>query len=295
MKESGEMIEAIVNAGSYVEVFNDLDSWKDEYKALVKLIHPDVCRDSRSTEALFKLNKFKEQLESGISFSDEACTINYTLNTCIVTGEEKVIERNRANYLKLVSLKDEASKHFQKYLPESMDVISREKLRLTFSHRAIPISSIKELDQKHVNWIMSRLFEFTCWLNQSGFCHAGITPDSIFVIPENHGIVCTSFYHLMPLDQRLKTISGKYATFYPSTVMSDKLASSNIDIALSKKIAIWLLGDESGNGAKLRGKVIDECLDFLQQVDYDPLETYNTYRRILKTHFNTKEFHQLKL
>lgn len=295
MKDKEQILESVVNARSIAEVFDDLGAWKNEYKLYVKLIHPDVCSDPRSTEALFKLNQFKDQLENGISITDEACTIIYKLNTCEITGDEEVIERNRTNYLRLISLKDEASQHFKKYLPENMDVLSREKLKLTFSHRAIPISSIKELDQKHVNWIMSRLFELTCWFNQSGFCHAGITPDSIFIVPENHGIICTSFYHLTALDHRLKTISGKYSTFYPSTVLSDKLASSNVDIALSKKIAIHLLGDKSGNGAKLRGKVIDEYLDFLQQVDYDPLETYNTYRGILKKYFNTKEFHQLKL
>ncbi len=295
MKDRDKILDTILQANTYVGAFEDLRTWKEEYKLYVKLIHPDVCSDSRSTEALFKLNKFKEQLENGITFTDEACTITYNLNSCEVSGEEKVIERNRSNYLTLMMLKDESSKHFQKYLPESMDVVSREKLKLTFTTRAIPVSSINELEQKHVNWILSRLLEFSCWINQSGFSHAGITTDSIFITPDDHGIICTSFYHLTPLDQRLKTISGKHSTFYPSNVVTNKTASSNIDMSLCKKIAIWLLGDKSGNGTKLRGIVGDEYLDFLQKVDYDPLETYNAYRALLKKHFNTKEFHQLKL
>jgi hypothetical protein len=295
MDDKDYILNNIISARSYLDVFSDLNAWKEEYKLYVKLIHPDVCDDIRSTEALFKLNNFKEELEIGRTFTDEACNITYTLFSSEFIGDLKIMERNRTNYLKLATLKDEASKHFRLYLPSHMDMLSGGRIKISYPLRAIPISSMAELEQKHVNWVLSRLLEFTCWINQSGFCHAGITPDSVFITPENHGLLCTSFYHLTKLDDRLMTISGKYSEFYPASVLLNKTATSNIDITLSKKIAIWLLGDRSGNGSRLRGKVIDEYLDFLQEIDYDPLESYNRYRDLLKKYFNTKEFHHLKL
>ena len=288
-------IDKILPANSYSQVFEDLSRWKEEYKIIVKEIHPDVCNDERCSAAILKLNKFKEQLENGIDFTDGILNGKYFIKYCVYSADRKLLSLNRSNYLKLVSLKDESSRHFQKYLPEILDTERGNEYYLQYPTRAIPISAYQNAELRHVNWILSRLLEFSCWINQNHLCHAGINPDSIFIVPENHGIICTSFFHLTELDMKLKTVTGKYIHFYPSTVTIDKMASSTIDTTLSKKTAIYLLGDCSGNGAKLRGTLPEEYLDFLQRIDYNPLECYQTFRNILSKHFNTKEFHELKI
>lgn len=287
-----EQIQASITPG---QLFEDLSSWKEKYRSWAKIIHPDVCSHPLSKTAFAKLNTFKDNLENGETYSDEACKINYKLNECTYTGDKIVIARSLNNYNYLRSFKDEASIHFHKYLPTTCELINDTTLIYKYPKRALPISSIKTLEQKHANWVLSRLLEFCGWLNQIGVCHAGITPDSIYIVPEEHGIICTSFYHVTQLDQRLRTISGKYSGFYPSTVLETKLAKSNIDIALSKRTAIYLLGDASGNGTVLRKTHNEEIIDYLQIPEYDPLLSYSSYRTLLKKHFNTKEFHKLTI
>ena len=278
-----------------MQVFDNLNNWREEYKNMVKDIHPDICSEAGCNEAIIKLNEFKSQIENGTPFSDGIATGRYFIDNCFYEIDLKLLDINRGNYLRLVNLKDESSKHFQKYLPSNFDTRYDSKTILHYPQRAIPLSNYLNVEIKHVNWILSRLLEFACWLNQNKFCHAGINPDSIFLVPENHGIICTSFFHMKMLDERLTSITGKYLNFYPSSVTKDKIANSSIDITLCKKTAIYLLGDHSGNGAKLRGIINEEYLDFLQRVDYDPLECYTTFRNLINKYFNTKEFHELKI
>ncbi len=82
--------------------------------------------------------------------------------------------------------------------------------------------------------------------------HCGLNPESIFIVPETHGIQICSFYHLTKIGNRIGTISGKYSNWYPQDVFKTKIATPIIDLGCSMKIASYLLGDTSGIGIKHR-------------------------------------------
>jgi hypothetical protein len=292
---ASEIIAKILNASSCTEIFPDLSNWSQSYKEYMKLIHPDLCSEPGHKEAAEKLNVWKEELSNGRYFTDDAGSVKFNLNTCEFTGKADLLKRSLDNYRKLTTLSDPASIHFRKYLPVSGDINEDGKLVFTLPARAVPLCSLHNTDQKHVNWILSRMLEFVSWLNQSGFCHAGINPNSIFVIPENHGILCMSFYHMTELDSPLKTVSARFSSFYPADLFTHKKASSDIDIDLAKRTAIYLLGDRSGSGVVLRKTHEEEIVDFLLKHEYDPFESYSCFRKILKKYFDTKQFHSLTI
>ncbi len=291
-----EAIHKILSANSVGEVFPKLGEWQQQYKDYMRVIHPDICIESNCKEATAKLNLYKEELERGKKHNDDAGSVIYTLNSVKITGEKELIQRSIFNYNYLMSLKDEAAIHFKKYLPASIKILSDVEIEFTLPARAVPLSSLGTLEQKHSNWVLSRMLEFAGWINQCGFSHAGINPDSIYVIPENHGMVCISFYHMTRLNQKLSTISAKYQGFYPAHVFTSKKAVSNIDIDLCKRTAIYLLGDKSGSGVILRkDHKHPEMLSFLLKQQDDPIETYKVHRDLLKKHFDTKQFHVLNV
>lgn len=289
-----EVISKILNSKSVIDCFYDVTDYKTVYKNYIRLIHPDICKLPGAADATEKLNKFKDELEGGKKHNDDAGTISYGLKTVVITGEPILITRSLENYKYLMSLKDDSSKHFQRYLPVSAKKISDNELEFTLESRAVPLSSLGTLPQEHVNWILSRMLEFASWINQVGFCHAGINPESIYVMPENHGMNCISFYHMGRLGSQLRTISAQYQNFYPPQVFTNKKYESNIDIDLCKRTAIYLLGDRSGSGVVLRKTHNNEIIDFLQKQSYEPAENYKEYRALLKKHFETK-FHVLNV
>ncbi|HWY10566.1 MAG TPA: hypothetical protein VN026_04520 [Bacteroidia bacterium] len=286
-----EVIKKVLDSKSVIDVFYDVNDWKFNYKNYIRLIHPDVCKLPKAKEATEKLNQFKDELDSGKKHNDDAGTVSYALKTVEIVGDKDLIKKSLDNYNYLMSLTDESSKHFKKYLPISGKLISENELEFTLSNRAVPLSSLGTVEQKHANWMLSRMFEFAGWINQLGYSHAGINPESVYIMPENHGMTCISFYHMTKLNTSLKAISAKYSNFYPPQVFTNKKAESNIDIELSKRTAIYLLGDKSGSGVILRKTHENEIIDFLQKQQYDTIETYKEYRTLLKKYFDTKQFH----
>jgi len=220
--------------------------------------------------------------------------------TVIITGKNVLLEKSYENYKKLMAFKGENNQHFQKYIPHAIEKISSQELKVTFYERAYSLNYVLQkfndkLDQPHVNWILSRIMELATWLNKIDYVHCGLNLDSLYIIPRNHGLVCLSFYHMTPVNEKLSSISGRYVNLYPSYNLVTKLATPNIDIVSAKKTALRLMGDKSYIGEVFNNDVHynENLIKYLRQEDHDTLNSYNTYRDILRAHYNTKQFHQL--
>jgi len=115
-------------------------------------------------------------------------------------------------------------------------------------------------------------------------------------VPETHGIIVISFYHMTHLDQQAKTISARYKMWYPTNLFMKKIATPDIDLELCKKIALYLLGDRSAAGTKLKRDkdVHQEILTFFLTKHQSNVDDYQTYRDLLSKNFE-KKFYPLDL
>ena len=192
-----------------------------------------------------------------------------------------------------MALKDESAAHFKKYLPQSM-YFNDEGLHVTSEFRMLPLSHLT-LPREHADWILNRIFELISWFHQMGYGHMGINPESVFIVPETHGIVCVSFYHLTRLDTKPESLSGRYLNWYPAIVFKQKKAIQYIDISLAQRTAIYAMGDRSGNGIVLKKSVNSELVDFLISPHYSSYQTYQEFRELLFRLFGKPTFHQLNI
>jgi serine/threonine protein kinase len=142
--------------------------------------------------------------------------------------------------------------------------------------------------EEHARWILSRLLEFSAYMQNAGYVHVGLTIDSFLVNPKTHGVKIISFYHMKPINSKLKTVSAKYRLMYPAAVFAKKLAESKIDIELAKRTACFLLGDTSGIGVKLKKTVSSPLMQFLIQTNNDSVEGFFEYRKMLKANYEVK-------
>jgi serine/threonine protein kinase len=283
-----DIIEKLKSSKSYIEAFTDLSNWLAEYKQMAKLIHPDICHETGAKEALAKLNQWKEELEKGKTYFDDAGTVTYKPTVCSIQGNELVLKQSLNNYNKLMSFKERMDIDFQRYIPKSGKLIDNSKLDFNLSNRCIPLSTIGSLPQGHVNWILSRMLEFIGYIHKKGYIHAGINPDSVYVEPINHGINVMSFYHMTEANKKLSTASGKWIYMYPDHIKTKKLATPDIDIELCKRTAVCLLGDKSGIGTCLRKTHNLAFLDFINKKHDDPIEAFFDYRKMLENNFERK-------
>ncbi|MBC8110949.1 MAG: hypothetical protein H7Y04_07820 [Verrucomicrobia bacterium] len=287
------MLSKILKATKPEEIFTQLD-FKKEYLSYQKIFHPDVCHLPEANEAVKKLNSFRDQMEESNKIKDDAGTIEQaTEKKLVFRGDKDLLLKSMENFQKLIRLNDDSAKHFRKYLPQAMEY-REETLYVFMEEKAVPVYNLT-LPQEHITWFTSRMFEFTAWLHQVGYCHAGINPASVSIVPETHGVVFTSFYHLQPLHSQLKTISAKYLDWYPDLVFKNKQAIAYIDLNLVQRTALYVLGDKSGNGIRLKKDNNEFLIDFLITPHYEAYKTFDEYRNLLRSLFGKPKFHKLEL
>jgi hypothetical protein len=186
-----------------------------------------------------------------------------------------------------LQLRSDADIHFKKYLPKECRALADGTYRFSFEKRAIPLSGL-QLPQEHVNWVLNRLLEYIAYLSQSGFVHGGLNPESVFIVPENHGIQVVSFYHLARKDRRIHTVSGRYMNWYPAQVVKTKTASPVTDLECAKRIAAYLLGDGSGNAVKFRKTHNEDFINFLLTQHDNAYQCLTQYQQLLRRNFKTR-------
>jgi hypothetical protein len=290
-----DLIEKVLKSNKPSDIFPD--DWRKDYLRFSKLIHPDACSHPKASDAMAIINHYKDVIENGTGYIDEAGAFR-VFEKKIVYGvtdaNRKLITKSVNNYNLLMGKHDKASESFHRYLPESM-VLENDKLTINLKDRAIPLTGLK-LEQKHVNWLFSRMFEFVLWLRQVNYSHMGMNPTTVFVVPETHGIIIISFYHMSVLFKKAETISAKYKMWYPTSLFINKMATPDIDLELSKKIALYLLGDKSAAGTKLKLEkdVNQELLTFLLTKHENHVDEYKEYRKLLAKNFE-KKFYSLNL
>lgn len=283
--------------------YPDICRSQADYKILAKNLHPDVNKDKNAILAFTHLNNLKTDFEKGYVFRDESGEFRSNYLVYRWGGDIDLLKKSKLNYDKIVYLAKtnfnmQSFDHFMQYIPSKLD-FEGDELVYSSRNKCIPLSKVIGLlseaeKNKHVNWIFSRLIEFVTMLESLEVTHAGLNPDSIFIIPETHGIKVTSFYHVCT--DRVKTINGKYKNYYPPYMFDTKEAGSYIDINLAKKTAICALGDISGSGVRLRGdvNVNQNVLNFLMSPETDAFSSMRIWREILNKNF-IKEFVHLTI
>lgn len=286
------LVEKIL-AASKIEDVLSIDNFKSEFKNVMQQIHPDVCSHPGAVAATSKMNNWRDLFENGKAYKDDAGEFRTNGYWVDFNSTNKSLNWSIENYRLFQQLQEDSDKHFLKYLPKECKTLPNNTYRFTFEKRAIPLTGIT-LPQEHVNWVLNRMLEYCAYLSQIGFSHCGLNPESVFIVPETHGIQVCSFYHLTKIGNRIGTISGKYMHWYPSSVFNDKTAFSVIDTDMAKRIAVYLLGEESGNAVKLRKTHNEEFINFLLTQHNNSYKCLTEYRDLLANHFK-KQFHLLTI
>lgn len=300
----------------------DSNSIETKYKELVKIFHPDIWKIEAET---FKkltslknegLQKIQEGTWGTVSlidplYTDDAGSVYKDGLSLVFSGPEEFIRYSYVNWNSIVSSKDKVSQNIARYMCPKARMsealvngkkspvlyMEREKPAFRISAQLIKTKFPNGFDEKHVAWIASRMYEYIALLHTQGLVHSGINPESVFIVPETHGIYVTSFYHMKQIDSKLDTISAKYKNWYPAKVLYDKKARETIDIELVGRTALYLLGDQTGTGYSLLKKKgsTQEFIKFFMSYSENSGEHYKNYRELLKKIWGPSKYYKLEL
>lgn len=279
-----ELVNKILSAKSIKEVI-DVSDYVTSWKNVMKLIHPDVYKESNADAVSAKFMELKNLWENGWVFDDDSGNVRIKENIITFEGDSDLIKKSQQNYEKIFRM---ANDNFKRYLPNKFTGNT-----MTLDDNFISLKNVV-LPEVHARWVLSRLLEFSGYMETLGYVHVGITPDSFLINPKTHGIKIISFYHIRPINSKLETISAKFYRMYPNAVFDKKISESKIDVELSKRTICFILGDKSGIGVKLRKSLTSHFAEFLLKTNSDSINCFIEWKKLLKDNYESK-FYELDL
>lgn len=278
--EIKELVQKILNAKSIKEVV-DINDYNSSWKSVMKRIHPDVYKESDADVVSAKFMQLKNLWDNGFIFDDDSGIVRIKENVITFEGDLDLIKKSKKNYDLIFKC---ANPNFKKYLPNNFTDNT-----ITLDDNFLSLKDVN-LPEEHCRWILSRLLEFSGYMESVGYVHAGLTLDSFLVNPKTHGIKVISFYHVKPINSKLETVSAKYRRLYPDSVFVKKISESKIDVELSKRTICVLSGDKSGMGVKLRKTLSKSFIEFLLKTNLNSIEAFIEWKKILKDKYESKFF-----
>ncbi|MEM2159383.1 MAG: hypothetical protein QXN55_00325 [Candidatus Nitrosotenuis sp.] len=153
------------------------------------------------------------------------------------------------------------------------------------------------IDPVHVAWIGNCLFNLACFFEYNRIVFNGYTPENLWVSPKNHAVFPVGWWYARKENDKLLALPGAIIKQLPAALISDKIATSSMDRYSIKALLIQLLGDETGNGAKLlKSSVPEKMVVWLRQPPSDKAVTdYSAWKSVLEKTFGARKFVELKV
>lgn len=114
-------------------------------------------------------------------------------------------------------------------------------------------------------WVWRRILETLSFVHASGMVHGAVLPPHLLIQENDHGVRLVGYGSAGRVGEKLRTVSQTYASFYPQAGRSPLTLTPQLDLAMSARSIIALLGGDMG-AATLPAAVPAPLADVLQRV-----------------------------
>jgi hypothetical protein len=147
----------------------------------------------------------------------------------------------------------------------------------------------KQMDTRHVAWILSELLNIACYLDWAGLVHGDISLDNIFVDPRKHtASVLGGWWYAMPAESRLTALPSRTVAVMSRDALENKRATPRITLN-----GIRLLGQELLGASTAVPNAFSTWLR-LPPPD-SALQDYSDWQTILADSFGPRRFAELSV
>lgn len=147
----------------------------------------------------------------------------------------------------------------------------------------------KQMESRHVAWILSELLNIACYLDWAGLVHGDISMDNIFVEPRKHtASLLGGWWYAMPAESRLTALPSRTVAVMPRNALENKQAIPRITLNGIRLVGQELLGAStavpSAFSTWLRLPAPDSAL-----------QDYTDWQSILADSFGPRRFAELSV
>ena len=259
------------------------DAINSQFRKLISIWHPDVCKHSLASEVSSHLNELKksalQKVKNGtwagsgsLIITEEKgkkYEINYVSRKKIELGEEfigrkLIVYIVDKQYNDLISnglrapilfkySSESMQKEIEKYLPNIQRTIQLDNGNTAILiYKDVELVSLEDLikfqggklDPKHVAWILSSLYNLVCYFNFTRISHNAIIPRNYFVSPKNHwGALLGGWWYVSKFGEKIKAVPKET---YNTIQITGGKGNVKTDLEMIKYCGREMLGDLSG-------------------------------------------------
>lgn len=304
--------------GKYYEVFdNDSEKIRKTYRDLVKKFHPDVCSDSRASEAIAKLQLLYKEAEDHYNSNSwkesnvvtfhrddgkKAIIKNYKYQTsnemgrvwvassCIcyefVSSKKKYFDNFLVRATSFRYANAEMKSHFSYFLPTILDHFQADSnyyIIIKNYPELYPLDLVKEVFKKpeHAAWLTTKILDICNFLQFSNLSHNGICAENCFINLEMHSVhLLGGWQYSVPLSDKLIGMPKKVFDNVKLLITDDKRSQNILDLSAAKD----LVRDASNGSSYI--KLTDQgfnplFVDFLfKKPEEDSFEEYSIWEDV---------------
>lgn len=118
-------------------------------------------------------------------------------------------------------------------------------------------------------WVWRRILETLFFIHNTGLVHGAILPPHLLVQENEHGIRIVGYGNAGVVGQPLRRMIAPYAAFYPPGTRSGTPLSPSLDLGMSARCIIFLLGGDPQR-ASLPASVPPRLAELIQRVAHNP-------------------------
>lgn len=257
----------------------NLEKTKDRLRNLQFQFHPDRNTDPRAHDAFIKINELFEGADYDLRVASGIKTTDHKIIWKPKATFEDRLSVARSRLTSLSNLEDKFAMFFPRNIGDNLDELTVEYGRGWYF-----IGDYGFLfDSRTVVWMAKRLAGA---LNQStklGFVHGNISPDTVAIMPAEHGLKIDGWWHSVKVGERLAL---KPDTKTPPKYFGGFTADNKIDIAQSAA----MLQDVSKSD-----KLIAEVLSKHSVNPGTPVEFFNDIDDAARRLYGKNSWHPLAL
>lgn len=217
-------VAQITSAKSWLDL--RVPKTKTELRRLQREVHPDVCDDPRAPMAFAKLMELYSGPDYDMRVASGTAVGDHKIAWKPKATFEDRLSVARSRLTSLSNLEDKFAMFFPRNIGTNLDELTVEYGRGWYFISGYGFS----FDSRTVVWMAKRLAGA---LNQStklGFVHGNISPDTVAIMPAEHGLKIDGWWHSVKVGERLAL---KPDTKTPPKYFGGFPADNKIDIAQS--------------------------------------------------------------
>jgi serine/threonine protein kinase len=114
-------------------------------------------------------------------------------------------------------------------------------------------------------WVWRRILEILSFIHASGMAHGAVLPSNLLVQKNDHGIRLVGYSLAGQKGEKVKSIENSGEAFYPPSLQMERVLSDQLDIVMSARCVIALLGGNPSE-ASLPSGIPQKLADYIQRV-----------------------------